>query len=151
MLGTFAGAKPRTTDEATLEENPDDGQCVVCTAPADGVDAAREGNPPVCSVCAKIRADGGNSDSNIEIDCLRYDSDDTLHFEVSGDSTVFTEYGERKTVLCGATLPGTGLAVRRSRIVDEGRRENLCTSCLSRLSDLDVTVPGIAPDGEVKR
>jgi hypothetical protein len=62
QTASTTGRKSRTTDEATLQENPDDGQCVVCTAPADGVDAAREGNPPVCSNCAKIRADGGLTD-----------------------------------------------------------------------------------------
>jgi len=62
------GRRSRTTDEATLQENPDDGQCVVCTARADGVDAAREGNPPVCSNCAKIRTDGGVISYETELD-----------------------------------------------------------------------------------
>jgi hypothetical protein len=59
MIGTFAGATPRTTDEVPRSNRPDDGSCTFCRAEADGVDAARKGNPPVCSTCAKIRADGG--------------------------------------------------------------------------------------------
>jgi|GEM_PF-6969873 len=59
MIGTSAGATPRTTDEVPRSNRPDDGSCTFCRADADGVDAAREGNPPVCSSCAKIRTDGG--------------------------------------------------------------------------------------------
>ncbi|WP_257627731.1 hypothetical protein [Haloplanus salinarum] len=48
----------RATDEGPSGERFDDGDCVVCGDPADGIDAARDGNPPVCRRCAKIRLDG---------------------------------------------------------------------------------------------
>ncbi|AXG09496.1 hypothetical protein [Haloplanus rubicundus] len=53
------GLTSRTTREGPSGNQPDDGDCVVCGGEADGIDAGRDGNPPVCGYCAKIRADGG--------------------------------------------------------------------------------------------
>jgi hypothetical protein len=52
----------RTTGEVPIGNQPDDGYCIVCRGRADGVDAARDGNPPVCKTCAKIGTDGGDHD-----------------------------------------------------------------------------------------
>jgi hypothetical protein len=49
----------RTTDEELRDDKRDAGDCVVCGAEADGIDAGRDGNPPVCGFCAKVRLDGG--------------------------------------------------------------------------------------------
>jgi len=47
----------RTTHEGPSGNQPDDGDCVVCGDPADGIDARTL--QPVCRQCAKIRTDGG--------------------------------------------------------------------------------------------
>jgi hypothetical protein len=60
--GTFAGPRPRTIEEALRSKRLDDGGCALCSDEADGIDASREGNPPVCRRCAKLRADGGAPD-----------------------------------------------------------------------------------------
>lgn len=57
MIGTSAGYRPRTTRETPLENRPDDGDCVVCGNPADGIDAPTR--QPICRKCATIRTDGG--------------------------------------------------------------------------------------------
>ncbi|GAB3321493.1 hypothetical protein [Haloplanus salinarum] len=105
MIGTSAGATPRTTDEVPRSNRPDDGSCTFCRADADGVDAAREGNPPVCSNCAKIRADGGIVDCSAcprPLDrgvAVKYDGE-LYHLAclpdtalVSGDDEIVTDGG----------------------------------------------------------
>lgn len=48
----------RTTNEGPSGNRPDDGQCVVCGADADGVDARTR--QPMCRRCASVRCDGGD-------------------------------------------------------------------------------------------
>ena len=59
MIGTSAGPGPRTTEEVLRSKRPDDGSCTFCSDDADGIDASRKGNPPVCRRCANLRDDGG--------------------------------------------------------------------------------------------
>jgi len=47
----------RTTGNGPSGNQPDDGDCVVCGDPADGIDAPTR--QPICRKCAKIRCDGG--------------------------------------------------------------------------------------------
>ena len=59
LTAKTTGRMSRTTGDDPSGQQSDDGDCVVCGEPADGLDAARDGNPPVCTMCAKIRTDGG--------------------------------------------------------------------------------------------
>ncbi|WP_251327946.1 hypothetical protein [Haloplanus pelagicus] len=47
----------RTTGNGPSGNQPDDGDCVVCGDPADGIDAPTR--QPICRRCASIRCDGG--------------------------------------------------------------------------------------------
>jgi len=58
----------RTTSEGPSGNQPDDGDCVVCGDPADGIDARTL--QPVCRKCAKIRTDGGRVPEGQPIDPL---------------------------------------------------------------------------------
>jgi len=102
---TCAGWTPRTTGEEELPaERPDDGDCVVCGADADGIDARTR--QPMCRKCATIRCDGGRDvsagrrrvTSSINFGCASNNyvatpGDDVNHLsgevsiEVSGAST----------------------------------------------------------------
>lgn len=81
---------------------------------------------------------------------IRVDSSGTVHIEVDGD-LAFTEYGERRVVLCGAALSGGGLDLEGMRLVDEYRLNNLCETCLDRLPDMGVTIPAFMSGGEVQQ
>jgi len=100
----------RTTDEGPSGNQPDDGQCVVCGDDADGIDAGREGNPPVCAFCAKIRTDGGVT----IYECPECNEIERCNVD---------DAGQRRCPDCGRAVTaivtdgGTGLVMgRRSRI-----------------------------------
>jgi hypothetical protein len=57
----------RTTDEELRDDKRDAGDCVVCGTEADGIDAGRDGNPPVCGFCAKVRLDGGEDQFSVRV------------------------------------------------------------------------------------
>jgi hypothetical protein len=65
MIGTLAGPEPRTTSEAPSGNRPDDGDCVVCSDDADGIDARTR--QPVCRKCATLRADGGRVEEHLHV------------------------------------------------------------------------------------
>jgi len=81
---------------------------------------------------------------------IRVDSSGTVHVEVDGD-LAFTEYGERRVVLCGASLSGRGLDLEGMRLVDEYKLDNLCETCLDRLREMGVTIPTFMSGGEVQQ
>jgi hypothetical protein len=72
----------RTIREGPSEERPDD-DCVVCGDPADGIDAGRDGNAPVCRRCVRIRFDGGVVESAkyhaVRSDCTFEELEDDQH------------------------------------------------------------------------
>ena len=55
----------RTTGNGPSGNQPDDGDCVVCGDPADGIDAPTR--QPICRKCATIRTDGGEDQFSIRV------------------------------------------------------------------------------------
>lgn len=56
----------RTTGNGPSGNQPDDGDCVVCGDPADGIDAPTR--QPICRKCATIRTDGGEDQFSERVD-----------------------------------------------------------------------------------
>ena len=72
------GRMSRTTGNGPSGNQPDDGDCVVCGDPADGIDAPTR--QPICRRCALIRTDGGDGKYNaVCSDCTFEELVDNRH------------------------------------------------------------------------
>lgn len=80
---------------------------------------------------------------------IHYDLNSVVHVEAGGNSTAFTEHGERTTMLCGANLSGSGLDLNGNRLSDEYDRGKMCTECLNALRDRNATIPGFLREGKL--
>ena len=80
---------------------------------------------------------------------MHYDSNGKVHIRKRKDSTSFTKTGERNIMMCGATLPGSGMDINGLRLKDENKKDNICNKCLDQVCQRESTIPGFMKNGEI--